>query len=100
MGGAVAAHGFAAEPSSQAISFVAASIIAPGFELLAAISIGLALRRRRDALFDLTDAILTAGARSERPRCGVGTRSMCCRQGLILVILTVQMEQKSTNYRV
>jgi hypothetical protein len=45
LGGAVAATGFAAESSSQAISFVAASIIAPGFEPLAALPIGLALRR-------------------------------------------------------
>jgi hypothetical protein len=45
LGGAVAATGFAAESSSQAISFVAASVIAPGFEPLAAIPIGLALRR-------------------------------------------------------
>jgi hypothetical protein len=45
LGGAVAATGFAAESSSQAISFVAASIIAPGFEPLAAIPIGLGLRR-------------------------------------------------------
>jgi hypothetical protein len=40
LGGAVAATGFAAESSSQAISFVAASIIAPGFEPLAALPIG------------------------------------------------------------
>jgi hypothetical protein len=45
LGGAVAATGFAAESSSRAVSFVAASIIAPGFEPLAAIPIGLALRR-------------------------------------------------------
>jgi hypothetical protein len=45
LGGAVAATGFAAESASQAISFVAASVIAPGFEPLAAIPIGLALRR-------------------------------------------------------
>jgi Domain of unknown function (DUF389) len=45
LGGVVAATGFAAESSSQAISFVAASIIAPGFEPLAAIPIGLGLRR-------------------------------------------------------
>jgi hypothetical protein len=45
LGGAVAATGFAAESVSQAISFVAASIIAPGFEPLAAIPIGLTLRR-------------------------------------------------------
>jgi hypothetical protein len=45
LGGAVAATGVAAESVSQAISFVAASIIAPGFEPLAAIPIGLILRR-------------------------------------------------------
>jgi hypothetical protein len=45
LGGAVAATGFAAESASQAIPFVAASIIAPGFEPLAAIPIGLVLRR-------------------------------------------------------
>ena len=45
LGGAVAATGFAAESAAQAISFVAASIIAPGFEPLAAIPIGLVLRR-------------------------------------------------------
>lgn len=45
LGAAVAATGFAAESSSQAISFVAGSIIAPGFEPLAAIPVGLALRR-------------------------------------------------------
>jgi hypothetical protein len=45
LGGAVAATGLVVESASQAISFVAASIIAPGFEPLAAIPIGLALRR-------------------------------------------------------
>ena len=45
LGGVVAATGLVVESASQAISFVAASIIAPGFEPLAAIPIGLALRR-------------------------------------------------------
>ena len=45
MGGVVAATGLVVESASQATSFVAASIIAPGFEPLAAIPIGLALRR-------------------------------------------------------
>src|SRR5919202_222441 len=45
LGGDVAATRFAVESASQAVSFVAASIIAPGFEPLAAIPIGLALRR-------------------------------------------------------
>ncbi len=45
VGGAVGATGLVVESVPQAISFVAASIIAPGFEPLAAIPIGLALRR-------------------------------------------------------
>ena len=45
LGGVVAATGLVVESASQAISFVAASIIAPGFEPLAAPPIGLALRR-------------------------------------------------------
>jgi len=45
LGGVVAATGLIAESASQAISFVAASIIAPGFEPLAALPIGLTLRR-------------------------------------------------------
>ncbi len=45
LGGAVAATAFVATGSSQTISLVAASIIAPGFEPLAKIPLGLALRR-------------------------------------------------------
>jgi hypothetical protein len=46
LGGAVAATGFVTEsPSQQTISLVAAAIIAPGFEPLAKIPIGLGLRR-------------------------------------------------------
>ena len=45
LGGAVGATGLVVESASQAVAFVAASIIAPGFEPLAAIPIGLALRR-------------------------------------------------------
>ena len=45
LGGAVGATGLVVESVPQAISFVAASIIAPGFEPLAAIPIALALRR-------------------------------------------------------
>ena len=45
LGGAVGATGLVVESVPQAISFVAAAIIAPGFEPLAAIPIGLALRR-------------------------------------------------------
>ena len=45
LGGAVAATGFMVTGSSQTISLVAASIIAPGFEPLAKVPMGLALRR-------------------------------------------------------
>ncbi len=44
-GGAIAAMGLVSEPSSQAISFVAASVIAPGFEPLGKLALGLVLRR-------------------------------------------------------
>lgn len=45
LGGVVAATGFVDETTSQAISLVAAAIIAPGFEPLAKVPVGLALRR-------------------------------------------------------
>ena len=45
LGGAVAATGFMVSGSSQTISLIAASIIAPGFEPLANVPMGLALRR-------------------------------------------------------
>ena len=45
MGGAIAATGFMVEATPQTIAFVSASIIAPGFEPLAKIPVGLALRR-------------------------------------------------------
>ena len=45
LGGAVAASGFMVSGSSQTISLIAASIIAPGFEPLANVPMGLALRR-------------------------------------------------------
>jgi uncharacterized membrane protein len=45
LGGAVAATGLVVESMPQAISVIAAAIIAPGFDPLAKIPIGLALRR-------------------------------------------------------
>ncbi len=45
LGGAVAATGLVVESTPQAISIVAAAIIAPGFDPLANIPMGLALRR-------------------------------------------------------
>jgi hypothetical protein len=44
-GGAVAAVGLVSEPVPQVIAFVASAIIAPGFEPVAKIPIGLVLRR-------------------------------------------------------
>jgi Domain of unknown function (DUF389) len=46
LGGAAAATAFAVHnPTEQALSFVAGAIVAPGFEPLAKVSVGLALRR-------------------------------------------------------
>ncbi len=45
LGGTVGAIGLVMEGTSQAVAFVAASIIAPGFEPVAKIPMGLALRR-------------------------------------------------------
>lgn len=45
LGGAIAATGFVVKSTPQAISFVAAAIVAPGFEPLAKVSVGLTLRR-------------------------------------------------------
>jgi hypothetical protein len=45
LGGAVAAVGLVSEPVPQVIAFVASAIIAPGFEPMAKIPLGLVLRR-------------------------------------------------------
>jgi hypothetical protein len=45
LGGAIAAIGLVSEPAQQAIAFTAGSVIAPGFEPVAKIPLGLALRR-------------------------------------------------------
>jgi len=44
IGGAIATVGLVSDPGPQAVAFVAASVIAPGFEPLAAIPLGLVLR--------------------------------------------------------
>jgi hypothetical protein len=49
LGGAVAAVGLVSEPVPQVIAFVASAIIAPGFEPVAKIALGLVLRRWRVA---------------------------------------------------
>lgn len=45
LGGAICAIGLVSEPTPQAIAFAAAGIVAPGFEPLAKIPLGLVLRR-------------------------------------------------------
>jgi hypothetical protein len=45
LGGVIASIGFLLEPTSQAIAFVGASIIAPGFEPIAKLTQGLVLRQ-------------------------------------------------------
>ncbi len=67
LGGAVAATGLAAEPVAQVTAFVSASIIAPGFEPIAKIPLGLALRNwpvvRRGAIATVVGyAVLIAAA--------------------------------------
>jgi len=56
LGGAVGATGLVVESTPQAISVVATAIIAPGFEPLAKIPMGLALRRWDVARRGLTSA--------------------------------------------
>ena len=67
LGGAIAAVGLVSEPVPQTIAFVAASVIAPGFEPLAKIPLGLALRRWNVVKRGLVSsavgyAVLVAGA--------------------------------------
>lgn len=45
IGGVVAAVGLVSEPAPQAIAFVAAAVIAPGFDPLAKMALGMALRK-------------------------------------------------------
>ena len=58
LGGAIAAVGLVSESVSQAIAFVSASIIAPGFEPIAKLPLGAGLRNRRV----LQRGLLSAGA--------------------------------------
>ena len=57
IGGAVAAVGLVSDPAKQAIAFVAAAVIAPGFDSLAKIALGLTLRKE-DVLFSGVRATL------------------------------------------
>lgn len=56
VGGVAAATGFLSPPTTLVIAFVAASIIAPGFEPIAKLPIGIALRRPGVALKGLRSA--------------------------------------------
>jgi hypothetical protein len=56
-GGAIAATGFLSTPPTQTIAFVSASVIAPGFEPLAKVPLGLALGRWRTVLRGLRSAL-------------------------------------------
>lgn len=62
LGGAIAAAGFVSDPVPQAIAFVAASVIAPGFEPLAKIPLGLVLRRWHVVRRGAVSALLGYGA--------------------------------------
>ncbi|UOQ75762.1 DUF389 domain-containing protein [Hymenobacter sp. 5516J-16] len=68
LGGVMAAVGLVSDPVPQAIAFIAASIISPGFEPIAAIPMGVVLRRwhvvgrgMRSVLIGYALFILTAG---------------------------------------
>jgi Domain of unknown function (DUF389) len=74
LGGAVGAIGLVMEGTSQAVAFVAASIIAPGFEPIAKVPMGLALRR-----WD----VARAGLRSA----GVGYLALVLAAALVFVVL-------------
>ncbi len=53
IGGIIAAIGFVSDVQNQVISFVAASVIAPGLEPLAKLPLGIVLRQRECLLFGL-----------------------------------------------
>ena len=57
-GGAIATAGFLSTPPTQTIAFVSASVIAPGFEPLAKVPLGLALGRWRTVLRGLRSALI------------------------------------------
>jgi hypothetical protein len=57
MGGAVAATGFFTTPPTQTIAFVSASVIAPGFEPLAKVPLGIALGRWQTVARGLRSAL-------------------------------------------
>jgi len=57
-GGAIAATGFLSTPPTQTIAFVSASVIAPGFEPLAKVPLGLVLGRWKTVLRGIRSALV------------------------------------------
>lgn len=57
-GGAIAATGFLSTPPTQTIAFVSASVIAPGFEPLAKVPLGIVLGRWQTVLRGLRSALV------------------------------------------
>lgn len=57
LGGVIAAAGSVAEPSVAALAYVASAIIAPGFEPVAKIPLGIVLRRREVLVSGLTSTL-------------------------------------------
>lgn len=58
LGGIISAVGLVSEPGPQTLAFVAASIIAPGFEPLAKVPLGLILKNYQTALFGLRSSLI------------------------------------------
>ncbi|GAB3273784.1 hypothetical protein GCM10027347_46380 [Larkinella harenae] len=61
LGGGLSAVGLVSEPGPQTLAFVAASIIAPGFEPLAKVPLGLVLKNFRAAMFGLRSSLIGYG---------------------------------------
>ena len=61
IGGAIATVGLVLEPGPQAVAFVAASVIAPGFEPLAAVPLGLVVRNAHTVWRGMRSALIGYG---------------------------------------
>ncbi len=61
LGGAISAVGMVSEPVPQALAFVAASVIAPGFEPLAKVPLGLVLKNYRTVLLGMRSSLIGYG---------------------------------------
>ncbi|GAB3222342.1 DUF389 domain-containing protein [Spirosoma arcticum] len=61
IGGAIATVGLVSDPGPQAVAFVAASVIAPGFEPLAAVPLGLVVRNAHTVWRGMRSALIGYG---------------------------------------